>query len=482
MSEYEPKWQSLESHPIPHWFKNAKFGVWFHWGPYSVPAYGSEWYPREMYLEASDVNEHHTDQYGPLPEHGYHEFIPRFNGNAFDAKRWLDLCEEAGAEYVGVTAIHHDGFAMWDSGITDWNAADMGPERDIIGELAAEIRDRDMKFLTAFHHAFRWWYYPRDERFHTMDESYAGLYGEPHEPGEDPPLEYYQQWRDMTLEVIDNYRPDLIYFDFGWGFQPFLEHDKYRRQVVSHYYNRAAEWNKSVDVAHKRHLPPGVGIVDYERSRREELSTAPWMTDTSVDNTSWGYVSGPEYKSVDTILTSFTDRISKNGNTLLNVGPRPDGSIPAEPKRMLKQTGDWLSTNAEAVYGSRPCWEIGEGPTNITSSGFEEATGVSFTPDDKRFLRNGDTYYVVLMDWPEGSKTTITTPLHRVVSDTNHKQPSIGRIDLLGGASGLDWYLAEQEKKEPFHPHPPEMLHVELPHKPGDIRRPYVLRVSVTDN
>jgi alpha-L-fucosidase len=482
MPEYEPNWQSLESYPMPRWFKDAKFGVYFHWGPYSVPAYGSEWYPREMYLDGSDVNEHHTDQYGPPSEHGYREFIPQFGGDEFDAERWLDLCEEAGAEYVGVTAVHHDGFAMWDSDITGWNAAEMGPERDIVGELAAEIRDRDMKFLAAFHHAFRWWYYPRREGLDTMDDAYAGLYAEPHEPGEDPPPEYYRQWRDLTIEVIDDYRPDLIYFDFGWGFQPFLENDEYRRQVVSHYYNRAEEWDKPVGVAHKRHLPPGVGIVDHERSRREELSIVPWMTDTSVDNTSWGYVSDPEYKSVDTILTSFVDRISKNGNTLLNVGPRPDGSLPEEPKRMLRKTGDWLSTNAEAVYGSRPCWATGEGPTDITSSGFEEASGVSFTPEDKRFLRNGDTYYVVLMDWPEGTDTAITTPLHRMVSDTNQKQPDIARIDLLGGAPDLDWRLTEREKKERFHAHAPETLHVELPPDPGDVRRPYVLRVSLTDD
>ncbi|WP_436927480.1 alpha-L-fucosidase [Halosimplex amylolyticum] len=478
MSEYEPTWQSLESYPIPQWFKNAKFGIYFHWGPYSVPAYGNEWYPREMYREESDIHDHHVETYGDPSEHGYKEFIPEFHGEEFDAEEWVDLCEEAGAEYVGVTAMHHDGFALWDSDITEWNAAEMGPERDILGELAEAVRGRDMKLVAAFHHAFRWWYFPRKEGYDTMDPEYAGLYGQPHEEDENPPEEYYEEWRDLTNEVVDEYRPDLIWFDFAWGFQPFIEHDEYRRQVVSHYYNKAEEWGKEVGVAHKRQLPPGVGIVDYERSRREDLSIQAWLTDTSVDRASWGYVEDSDFKSAKTMVDGFVDRVSKNGNTLMNVGPRPDGTIPDEPANLLREVGDWLDTNSEAVYGSRPGWESGEGPTEVVSTEFEEASSISFTAEDKRFLRNGDEYYVVLMDWPSNRVATIETPLHRIVAEKSQRQPEIDQIDLLGGPKDLDWWLSEEEDDGVPHHDTPEALHVALPSEADNLDHAYTLRLS----
>jgi len=479
MPEYAPSWDSLESHSIPTWFKDAKFGVYFHWGPYSVPAYGSEWYPRHMYREGSDINEHHVETHGDPSEYGYKEFIPEFHGDEFDAEEWVDLCEAAGARYVGITAMHHDGFALWDSDITGWNAAEMGPERDIVGDLAEAVHDRDMKFVAAFHHAFRWWYYPREEGYDTMDPEYAGLYAQPHEKGENPPEAYYEEWRDLTTEVVDAYRPDLIWFDFAWGHQPFMEHDEYRRQVIAHYYNRAEEWGKEVGVAHKRQLPPGVGIVDYERSRREDLSIQPWLTDTSVDRESWGYVEDSDFKSAKTMITGFVDRISKNGNTLMNVGPRPDGAIPDESAALLREIGAWIETNVESVYGTRPGWEVGEGPTEVTSTEFEEASSISFTPADKRFLRNEDRYYVVLLDWPEDGTTAIETPLHRIVAEGSHSQPEIDRIDLVGGPTDLDWSLDDQELDEiPFN-RSDQTLHVELPSDPGDLDNAYVLRVSL---
>ncbi|WP_049903338.1 alpha-L-fucosidase [Halococcus agarilyticus] len=481
MATYRPEWESLESHSIPTWFKDSKFGVYFHWGPYSVPAHHNEWYPRNMYREGSDANEHHTRTYGDPSEHGYREFIPEFTGEAFDAERWVDLCEEAGAEYVGVTAMHHDGFALWDSDITEWNAVEMGPERDIVGELAEAVRDREMKFVAAFHHAFRWWYFPREEGYDTMDPEYAGLYGDPHEEGEEPPEEYYEEWRDLTNEVVDEYRPDLIWFDFAWGFQPFLEHDEYRRQVVSHYYNEAEKWGKEVDVAHKRQLPPGVGVVDHERSRREDLSIQSWLTDTSVDRESWGYVEDADFKSAETLVTGFVDRLSKNGNTLLNVGPRPDGTVPDEPAELLRELGDWFETNGESVFGARPGWVPGEGPTEVTSTEFEEASSVSFTPEDKRFLRNGETYYVALLDWPEDGEVTIETPLHRIVSEGNHSQPAIERIDLVGGPSDLNWHVADQPSDEIPFDRGDQTLSVDLP-SDVDLDHAYVLRLSLASN
>jgi len=474
MSHYEQKWESLETSQEPQWFADAKFGVYFHWGPYSVPAFETEWYPRRMYQEGTEEFHHHRETYGDQSEVGYKSFIPDFHGDEFDADTWVDTCVNAGAEFVGVTAIHHDGFAMWDSDITEWNAAAMGPERDVVGEVAEAARDRGLKFVAAFHHAWNWWYYPRKDEYDTTDPEYAGLYGPPHEEGEDPPESYFQDWYDKTVEVIDTYRPDLIWFDFGWGNSAFSERDEYRKALVAHYYNRAEEWGKSVGVAHKRNLPVGVGIVDYERSRREALALEPWLTDTSVDRESWGYISDPDYKDVDTLVTGFVDRLSKNGNTLLNVGPRPDGTLPEPAVDLLEGFGDWVETNADAVYGSRPWWVFGEGPTEVTSTEFEEASAIKFGPDDRRFLRNGDDAYVVFFEWPEDGTLDIETSIHRRVSGRERADDPVvpAAIELLGTDVLVEGIVADDN----------DSLRLSLPETPpAGLDHAYVLQLTPKD-
>lgn len=473
MAEYGPAWDSLESHPIPRWFKDAKFGIYFHWGPYSVPAYGTEWYPREMYEEDTEIHQYHEETYGDPSKVGYKEFIPDFHGEDFDAEEWVALCEEAGARYVGVTAIHHDGFAMWDSDITEWNAAEMGPERDVVGELAAATRERDMKFIAAFHHAWNWWYYPRRESYDTMDPEYAGLYGQPHEEGEAPPEEYYERWRDLTNEVVDEYRPDLLWFDFGWGNAGFAAHDEYRRDVVTHYYNEAEKWGKEIGIAHKRNLPTGVGILDYERSRREDIAVQPWLTDTSIDRSSWGYVDDYDYKDVDTLVTGFVDRLSKNGNTLLNVGPRPDGTIPDAATDRLRDFGNWLATNDEAVYSARPWWTFGEGPTQVTSTEFEEASSIEFTGEDVRFTRSADGQvgYAVLMDWPADGTIALETSLYHRLTGRNRADEVIApvSVELLGADIDLSWRVDAEAN----------LLYISLPETPPAILdHAYTLRLT----
>ncbi|MCU4974104.1 alpha-L-fucosidase [Halobacteria archaeon AArc-m2/3/4] len=481
---YDQTWNSVGRHHIPEWFHDETFGIYFHWGPYSVPAYGNEWYPREMYREGTDVHEHHVETYGDPAEYGYHEFIPDFHGEAFDADEWATLCAEAGADYVGITAIHHDGFALWDSDLTAWNAVEMGPERDIVGELAEAVRDRDMKFLAAFHHAANWWYYPRDEAYHTMDPDYAGLYGPPHEEGDEPPESYVERWRDLTVEVIDDYRPDLLWFDFGWGSDPFLAHDEYRRDVVAHYYNCAEEWGKEVDICHKEQLPPGVGIVDHERMRAEDVTLQPWLTDTSIDRASWGYIENSDFKSVETMVTGFVDRVSKNGNTLLNVGPKPDGTIPEGALERLRAFGDWLETNREAMSGTRPGWTFGEGPTDVTSGEFEEATSVAFTGEDVRFLRGTDEVYVVLLDWPDDGLVEVETSPRQLLSVSGHRQSRDTDASIVG-APDVDVALdvAETENGGWW---PPEyddaqtsVLQLELPaDPPNGLDHAYVIRLE----
>lgn len=413
MDSYTPHWESLEKHSIPQWFKDANFGIYFHWGPYAVPAYDNEWYSRNMYVEGTDAYEYHRQEWGPQEEFGYKDFIPLFEGGEFDAEKWADFCNEVGAQFVGITATHADGFLMWDSDISEWNAVEKGPERDVVGELAEAVRERGMKFVATFHHDFHWWWYPHKENWDTTDPEYEELYGPTHKKEEAPPEEFFEDWQAKVIEVIDSYRPDLIYFDSGIGNEWYInEYDEYRRELIAYYYNRAEEWGKEVDFTHKQEVPIGVGIVDHERTREENVGMQPWLTDVPLNRNSWGYVENQDYKSVETLLTGVVDRVSKNGGTMINVGPKADGTLPIGATNRLHKVGEWLEVNGEAVLSARPWWTFGEGPTDVTSSEFGEATHVDFTAKDIRFTRTLDGIYAIVLDWPSQA-VTIETPIGR---------------------------------------------------------------------
>ena len=348
---YANTWESLIQHPEPDWFKDAKFGIYFHWGVYSVPAHGNEWYPRRMYQKGNSLYDWHKQKWGDQKDFGYKDFIPMFTAENFDADEWVDLFVKSGAKYVGPVAEHHDGFAMWDSQLTDWDAKDMGPKRDIVGELAVAARKRDLKFLTSFHHAWNWRYYEFAFDYDAKDPRYAGLYGTPHHPSEKQSTEFLEDWLGKVIEVINKYEPDYIWFDFGWKDEAF---DPYKREFLAYYYNKAEKWGKEVVVSYKDdHLPLGAGVLDLERGRLDHLRKDVWITDTSIDKNSWCYIDNPDYKSVNTMVDNLVDRVSKNGNTLMNIAPRPDGTIPEDQKERLLGIGKWLKINGEAIYGTR---------------------------------------------------------------------------------------------------------------------------------
>lgn len=415
MPPYEPTWASLERHRIPRWFRNSPFGVYFHWGPYAVPAYENEWYTRNMYREGSDQHAHHVETYGELAGFGYKDFFPEFTGEHFDADRWARECAAAGADFVGMTAIHADGFAMWDADATDWHAGAKGPKRDVLGELADAVRAHDMKFLASVHHDFHWWWYNHREEWDTADPEYAGLYGPAHDHETPPPDSFFEWWQDLIHEVIDGYRPDLLYFDSGLGNDWFVRHADVTKEIIAHYYNAAESWDKAVDITHKQNLPPGIGIVDHERTREDDVSERPWLTDTSVDHKSWGYVEDPDYKDARTLVTGLADRVSKHGRLLLNIGPKADGTFDDGALELLHEIGDWLAVNGEAVRSARPWWTHGEGPTEVQGDERESASQVEYTPEDIRFTRVGETVYALLLGWPDGP-VRIETPVGRRLS------------------------------------------------------------------
>jgi alpha-L-fucosidase len=437
---YEPTWESLIQHPTPEWFKDAKFGIYFHWGVYSVPAYENEWYPRRMYLDEMhkrlQVNffEHHRETWGPQEHFGYKDFIPMFTAEKFNADEWVDLFVESGARYIGPVAEHHDGFAMWDSKLTGWDAADMGPKRDLVGEIAVAARKRGLKFMTSFHHAYNWKYYEPAFKYDAKDPRYAGLYGTPHAAGAPESKAFLEDWLGKIVEVVDRYEPDYIWFDFGWR-QPTFE--PYKREFLAYYYNKAAEWGKNVVVSYKHdHLPVGAGVLDLERGRLDSLRKIYWITDTAIGKKSWSYISRPDYKPVNTMVDALIDRVSKNGNTLMNIAPRADGTIPEEQKKRLLAIGEWLKLNGEAIYGTRHWYKYGEGPTLFKGGGFIDRNEINYTAEDIRFTTKGNTIYAIALDWP-GEEMVVE-------SFREFDAAKIKRVTLLGVDRELQWQLISE--------------------------------------
>jgi len=402
---YTADWSSLTKIKTPEWLQEGKFGIYTHWGPYAVHAYGSNttWYSFSMYLdEEGEARQHFEETFGKLtPEYGYKDLIPMFTAEKFNADEWADLFQKAGARFAGPVAEHHDGFAMWDTKYSEWNAAKMGPKRDVVGELAEAIKKRDMKYVTAFHHAANWFFFPvHDKRYDTGNPSNSGLYGQYHLPGEMRNKAFHDEWYGKIIEVIDNYSPDFIWFDFA--LDDIAE--GYVKDFLAYYYNHAKIKNKEVVVTYKGHdIIPGAGVRDLELGQEPEITYHDWITDTSVDDRgAWGWANDLTFKSTDRLIDNLVDRVSKNGFLLLNVGPKPDGTIPEGAKRVLLEIGEWLNTNGDAIYGTTPWFIAGEGPVGLDETsaiGFNESD-IVFTPKDIRFTVKGDNLYATFLAWP----------------------------------------------------------------------------------
>jgi alpha-L-fucosidase len=355
----------------------------------------------------SEEREHHEKTYGPLDEFGYKDYIPMFTAEKFDAGEWAELFQKAGARFAGPVAEHHDGFAMWDTKWSNWNAATMGPKRDVVGELEEAIKKRDMKFVTAFHHAANWFFFPVwDERYDCSDPRYSGLYGFIHGEEEKPSKEFIEEWHGKIIEVIDKYDPDFLWFDFALD----IIQEDYIKDFLAYYYNKAKASGKEVVVTYKDHdLPPGVGLVDLELGQERDLTYHEWITDSTVDDQgAWGYVKTADYKSLDRLVDNLVDRVSKNGYLLLNVGPKADGTIPEEARTLLLGIGEWLQVNGEAIYETSPWVIAGEGPTRLRETGGFSESEIEYTAEDIRFTINGNVLYATVLDWPD-EEIVITT-------------------------------------------------------------------------
>jgi len=432
---FQPTWESLAAYQVPDWYLDGKFGIFIHWGVYCVPAFGNEWYPRSMYVQGSREFEHHVETYGPQSRFGYKDFIPRFKAEKFDPVHWADLFRRAGARFVVPVAEHHDGFAMYDSGFSEWCAAKMGPKRDIVGELAAAVRAQGLVSGLSTHREEHWWFFDEGMKFDSdvQDPRYADLYG-PARPQDTPPDEaFLNDWLARTCELVDKYQPQLVWFDW-WINTPAFE--PYLRAFAAYYYNRGAQWGKGVAINYKeKAFREGTAVYDIERGQLSAISPRFWQTDTSVSKNSWGYVAEQDYKTVDSIVDDLVDIVSKNGALLLNIGPRADGTIPEPEEEMLLEIGRWLEVNGEAIYGTRPWKVFGEGPTEVFEGGFTDTKRGAFTAEDIRFTTKGETLYAVALDWPENGKLTIKS----LATGSDLYPGQIGSIAMLGSNGQLKW-------------------------------------------
>ncbi len=462
VEKYEPTWESLKQYRVPEWFKDAKFGIFIHWGVYAVPAAGSEWYPRNMYLKDHPLFKHHRQRWGDQSKFGYKDFISMFKAARWDPDAWAELFKKSGARFVVPVAEHHDAFAMYDSSQTEWNAAKMGPKRDVVGELAKAVRERGMRFGASSHYAHNWDYYPHSDEFDTNDPKSYALYGRPHEPGAPASKEFLEHWYARTVEIIDKYEPDVLWFDFGFNRPEF---EAYRKKIGAYYYNKALKWGRGVVLQYKMEaFPYGAAVLDIERGKLDRIRPAVWQTDTSVSWKSWGYIEDDSFKSLDLLVDDLVDIVSKNGALLLNVGPRADGTIPDEAKEILLGIGKWLDVNGEAIYGTRPWHTFGEGPTRVHADSFGEKESQPFTARDIRFTTRGNILYAICLDWP-GEELTIAS----LSSGTFLGSDDIREIRLLGSRARLEWSRDEAALK------------IKLPkEKPGDYA--YVFKVVLGGN
>ena len=446
---YRPDWQSLSTHPTPQWYRRAKLGIFIHWGIYSVPAFGNEWYSRNMYNDKVREFAHHVATYGPQSQFGYKDFIPMFRGEKFDAEAWISLFKRAGARYVMPVAEHHDGFAMYDTAFNRWNSVKMGPKVDVMGELKKACQTQGLQFCGSTHRAEHYFFMNLGRTFDSdvNDEAYADFYGPAvYRPdlgkealdqsteapaSEGPDDAWMTDWMVRTCEFIDKYQPKVLYFDWwiqNYAFKPYL------KKIAAYYYNRAHQWGVEVSMNYKREaFPPGVATFDVERGALTDISPVPWQTCTAIGKHSWGYTTNNEFKTGRQIICDLIDIVSKNGMLLLNVGPRSDGTITEEETQVLLDLGAWLEKNGEGIYDTVPWKWFGEGRVNASDGFFMDGDEKPFTPEDFRFTYAGGNVYAFWMR-PQGQEVSIRTLASKWLHDFG-----VESVCLLSTQQPLDY-------------------------------------------
>ncbi|MCI1891519.1 MAG: alpha-L-fucosidase [Schleiferilactobacillus harbinensis] len=414
---FRPTWESLATMSQPAWYQDAKLVIFIHWGVYSVPAFGSEWYPRLMYYRGTKVFDHHQKTYGP--EFNYRDFIPMFKAENFDPAAWLQLIKESGARFILPVGEHHDGFKMYASDFSPYNAAQMGPHRDVMAALHQAADHQGIHFSISSHRAEHFWFFNggRTVGFPTevQDDQYRDFYGPAvtnttknneqayllGEQGIVPTAAWLDDWLVNSAEMVDRFHPATMYFDWWISEPAFRSHVQ---RFAAYYYNRAREWGCDASINYKYDaLMYGTGTLVQERGTLGNIAPRLWQAETATARHSWGYTENNEYKSPAEIAQVFADVISKNGVFCLNIGPQSDGTLAPEDVAILQALGEWNNVNQEAIWGTGPYKFFGQG-TQQQAGTFSE--DYHYGDDDYRFTYRPGALYVFAL--APNNRTTFT--------------------------------------------------------------------------
>jgi len=446
--KFKPTDESLKQYQYPEWFRDAKFGIWSHWGPQAVPRQG-DWYARGMYLQGNDQNKYHVAHYGPPSKFGYKDIIPLWKAEKWNPEQLMALYKKAGAKYFVSMGSHHDMFFLWDSKIHRWNSVKMGPKKDVVGLWQKAAKKEGLRFGVSEHLAASFnWLQPSHGADKTgpfagvpydgHDPQYSDLY---HLPADSSNIKewltnnpaWHKKWLTYVTELIDNYHPDLLYSDSKVPFE------EYGRKMVAHYYNQDLAKNKGKLEAVYTPKEPSEGkwAQDVERGVLDSISSFPWQTDTSIGD--WYYRTGQRYKSTNEIAQLLIDVVSKNGNLLINVVQTPEGDLEPDVIKIVTELGEWTKTYGEGIYATRPWKVYGEGPSTIKSNQKKgDFGGLADTRDyqatDIRYTTKGGNLFAFCMSMPEKE-----IKMELLGKNSKYLEKPISSVTLLGSKEKLDW-------------------------------------------
>jgi len=488
---FKPDWNSLSAYRIPDWFRNAKFGIWAHWGPQCQPEYG-DWYAREMYMEGSKKYKYHLEKYGHPSKFGFKDVINEWKADRWNPGELVALYKKAGAKYFMALANHHDNFDLYKSKYQkNWNSTKIGPKKDLIAGWEKAARANGLHFGVSVHAAHAWSWMetaqradkngslagvPYDGRLTRDDgkgkwwegldpqELYAqhhALSNNSYNNGEIhkqwnwgngvavPSKEYCEKFYNRTIDLIDSYNPDMIYFDDTA--LPLWQVSDAGLRIAAHMYNRSIKkygsvqsviFGKILDDLQRKCM-----VWDIERGQSNTIEPLPWQTDTCIGG--WHYdkiiYNNKGYKNAKTIIHTLTDVVSKNGNLLLNIPVRGNGTIDELERAVVEEIGDWMALYGECIYDTRPWKVFGEGPAMeaaapLSAQGFNEGKGKPFTSSDIRFTTKNDIVYAIVLGWPQSGKVEIKS----LKANNTYLNQSISQVSMLGVNAPLSFVQNEE--------------------------------------
>ena len=433
--KYSGSMSSLTNYSVPDWFRDAKFGIWAHWGPQAVPMEG-DWYARYMYVEGSRQYQDHLARYGHPSTNGWKDIIPLWKAEKWEPEKLMALYKKAGAKYFVSMGTHHDNFFLWDSRLHSWNSVNYGPHRDVVAVWQKAAQANGLRFGVSEHlgASFNWF---QDSHKADTNGPFAGvpydgansnnweLYHFPADPADHGWYSKNPRWQHQWLAEIEelerNYHPDLLYSDGGMPFG-----NEVGLTMIADFYNSglAARDGRLETVYNCKQDSGGRWVRDFERGVDGGISPYPWQTDTSIGD--WFYNKHWKYRPITWTVDMLVDIVSKNGNLLLNVVLRPDGSLDPEVETMLHQLAGWSAVNGEAIFGTRPWLKFGEGPVRPKGGGFKE--DFKYTAQDIRFTTKGATLYAIALGWPADGRMMVKSLAATGEAGVNH----IEKVELLG--------------------------------------------------